>query len=214
MKLYQLDQDKILEYKILRSYEKEKEYKKGIISTKDAMFYNITTPNETLAEKIRKGENIDSRYYSKINGYTMRIIPSYYKDKSPEETLEEYLHLKDYIENNKPNTPCVKIGNFRPPFYGRNYMLLSQEEKNEENYIFKNTWMMPVELASVTLLEQGRYEKFSEDKALLEALPSELYQVLPIGEYNADILKTEIPGIAKMNQQLEIQGKILNKIKK
>ncbi len=214
MKLYQLDQDKILEYKILRSYEKEKEYKKGIISTKDAMFYNITTPNETLAEKIRKGENIDSRYYSKINGYTMRIIPSYYKDKSPEETLEEYLHLKDYIENNKPNPTCVKIGNFRPPFYGRNYMLLSQEEKNEENYIFKNTWMMPVELASVTLLEQGRYEKFSEDKALLEALPSELYQVLPIGEYNADILKTEIPGIAKMNQQLEIQGKILNKIKK
>ena len=214
MKLYQLDQDKILEYKILRSYEKEKEYKKGIISTKDAMFYNITTPNETLAEKIRKGENIDSRYYSKINGYTMRIIPSYYKDKSPEETLEEYLHLKDYIENNKPNPTCVKIGNFRPPFYGRNYMLLSQEEKNEENYIFKNTWMMPVELASVTLLEQGRYEKFSEDTAILEALPSELYQVLPIGEYNADILKTEIPGIAKMNQQLEIQGKILNKIKK
>lgn len=214
MKLYQLDQDKILEYKILRSYEKEKEYKRGIISTKDAMFYNITTPNETLAEKIRKGENIDSRYYSKINGYTMRIIPSYYKDKSPEETLEEYLHLKDYIENNKPTPTCVKIGNFRPPFYGKNYMLLSQEEKNEENYIFKNTWMMPVELASVTLLEQGRYEKFSEDKALLEALPSELYQVLPIGEYNADILKTEIPGIAKMNQQLEIQGKILNKIKK
>ena len=214
MKLYQLDQDKILEYKILRSYEKEKEYKKGIISTKDAMFYNIKKPNETLAEKIRKGEIIDSRYYSKINGYTMRIIPSYYKDKSPEETLEEYLHLKDYIENNKPNPTCVKIGNFRPPFYGRNYMLLSQEEKNEENYIFKNTWMMPVELASVTLLEQGRYEKFSEDKALLEALPSELYQVLPIGEYNADILKTEIPGIAKMNQQLEIQGKILNKIKK
>ena len=73
---------------------------------------------------------------------------------------------------------------------------------------------MPLELASVTLLEQGRYERFSEDKALLEALPSELYQVLPIGEYNADILKTEIPGIAKMNQQMEIQGKILNKIKK
>ena len=218
MKLYQLDQDKILEYKVVRDYEKEKEYKKEIITKKENQFYNIVTGNCILAEKIVKGEAIDSGYYNRKNGFDMEMRPSYYYGKEKEEFLLEYLFLKDYI-NGIENGICLKIENLRPKHFEQNYYLISQrtqvKNRNIEDmyyHFFENSYQMPIELASLTLLEQGKYERFLEDEALLDMIPEQLYQVYPIGEMDACVLNKEIPGVLQMNKVIEAQGKILEKI--
>lgn len=208
MKLYKLDQDRILEYKIIRSHKETVNYKKEIMSKDTPAFYCIETEGQEVAQKIKNGETVDTGYYSGKNGRFFSISPYYGLNETRQEILDWYMNGR------YENKPCVKLENARPSqYYKRDYLLLTQQAKINGNYHrFQNMWKMPIELASFTLLEQGKYERFQEDRNLLDSLPVQLYQALQIGEYDAGLLRTELPEIEQMREKIEMQGKIIKKI--
>lgn len=209
MKLYQLDQDKILEYKIMRSHKEIADYKSKVINSTETMFYNLATIDQELMQKINTGENIDSGYCEEpTNNQLFMITPCYYQNKQRRKILT------DYIEDLHHNPTCVKVENTRPGHYETDYFLLTQDPVKEDlYYTFGNAWKMPTELAGITLFDQEKYIRFLEDENLLASFPSELYQASQINEYDSKFLTTEIPGMEKMNELIEAEGKIISKIK-
>jgi len=215
MKLYQLDQDKILEYKLMRYHKKEKEYKKELRSNMKknglafSSFYELITADQALVQKLNAGENIDDGYYNAPTSnktFSMSQYPTY--------DMKKEMILKGYINGLYQSSPCVKIENQRPNQYKQNYFLLTEQvEKENNNYTFKNVWKMPIECAAMTLLEQGKYDRFLEDEELLSSIPQNVYQLFQINEYDAKILTSEIPMMKQLNRTVEVQGKIIQKIK-
>lgn len=215
MRLYQLDQDKILEYKIIRTHKETVEYKKTVIDNSEINFYELRTTNLQLVDQVKSEENIDSGYYLK-----KATDKENEKDTSlvlePEITKKHTQILNNYINDCSSSPLCIKFENMRPGMHQQDYFLLSQntvENSKEGCYIFPNIWKMPIELAGITLLEQGKHTGFLEDERLLETFPAELYQIWQINEYDARFLNMQLPGIGKMQKVVEAQGKIINKIK-
>jgi len=215
MRLYQLDQDRILEYKLIRYQKKEAEYKKELRNSMKkkglafANFYELTTTDQELVKKLNDGENIDEGYYNEAtNNKTFSMSPYTTYD------MKKEMILIDYNNGLYQDSPCVKIENHRPNHYKQNYFLLPEQvEKKNDNYTFKNVWEMPIELAAITLLEQGKYDRFLEDEELLSRIPQDIYQLFSINEYDAKILTAKIPMIEQLNKTIEVQGKIIQKIK-
>lgn len=215
MILYQLVQDKILEYKITRTQKETVEYKRKAIDNSKIEFYGLKTTNPHLVQKVKLGENIDSGYYLKNENDTEdRKFASLVLEPEMAEKQEQILN--NYINGSLRNPLCIKFENMRPRMYQQDYFLLSQntvEQSQEGYYMFPNMWKMPLELAGITLLEQKQHTKFLEDERLIEAFPAELYQAWPINEYDAKFLHLKISGIEQMGKVIKAQEKIINKIK-
>lgn len=211
MILYQLDQNKVLEYKIIRSNKEMTSYKKMVMEKQEPTFYEIKTKSLELVQRIKLGEDIDKGYYFNDSNGFFSILRT-----EQEEMPTHKKNLSNYIDGYDNHSSCIKISNLRTKPRQQEYVLLTQKSEKHLNYgyyAFSNIWKMPVELAGMTLLEQEKYTEFLEDRRLLETFPAELYQASQINEYDARFLNMQIQGMESMQRVVEAQGKIISKIK-